>query len=415
MELISPVAPAVAGEWLPSNQGFLRDWLDHRIRNLDRKAPLKPSIQAFHKLIDEDPQVYMLFNDMLWQLSHRETPTGSPQVKTVDDLLLLFNHAIQHAPEYNDTGLVGFPINAILNWAMGTQAGFAAFLNDKVNACFKDMLDEWDEYLTSEASKYVLDKEDENGWFGKKALEAMPDFEKTYVCDPDDRYYGFTSWDDFFTRRLQPGVRPVASGVGEVANACESNPYRLARKVALRDQFWMKGQPYALAYLLDSAHRTPAEPDAKDFVGGTVYQAFLSALSYHRWHSPVDGTVTAVRNIPGTYYSQTPVALCDVASPDLSQGYIAHLAARAVIYIETDEPDVGTMAFVAIGMAEVSSCEVTVEVGQEVERGEGIGMFHYGGSTHCLVFGPDVDLDFVPTTFPGKSNLLVNSKVASLQ
>jgi len=28
----------------------------------------------------------------------------------------------------------------------------------------------------------------------------------------------------------------------------------------------------------------------KDFVGGTVYQAYLSAENYHRWHSPVSGT-----------------------------------------------------------------------------------------------------------------------------
>lgn len=40
----------------------------------------------------------------------------------------------------------------------------------------------------------------------------------------------------------------------------------------------------------------------KLFVGGTVYQAFLSALSYHRWHAPIDGTIKDVYKIPGTYY-----------------------------------------------------------------------------------------------------------------
>ncbi len=30
---------------------------------------------------------------------------------------------------------------------------------------------------------------------------------------------------------------------------------------------------------------------AEHFTGGTVYQAFLSALSYHRWHAPVDGII----------------------------------------------------------------------------------------------------------------------------
>lgn len=41
---------------------------------------------------------------------------------------------------------------------------------------------------------------------------------------------------------------------------------------------------------------------AHHFQGGTVYQAFLSALFYHRWHSPVDGTIEDVYGIDGTYY-----------------------------------------------------------------------------------------------------------------
>jgi phosphatidylserine decarboxylase len=44
-------------------------------------------------------------------------------VKTVETMLGLFNYVMTHAPEYNDTGLVGFPVNAILDWAMGTEAG----------------------------------------------------------------------------------------------------------------------------------------------------------------------------------------------------------------------------------------------------------------------------------------------------
>lgn len=43
---------------------------------------------------------------------------------------------------------------------------------------------------------------------------------------------------------------------------------------------------------------------AEQFVGGTVYQAFLSALSYHRWHSPVSGKI--VKAGRSTLTSQTP-------------------------------------------------------------------------------------------------------------
>jgi phosphatidylserine decarboxylase len=52
------------------------------------------------------------------------------------------------------------------------------------------------------------------------------------------------------------------------------------------------------------------------------------------------------------------------------------------------------VGFLAIGMAEVSSCEVVVSEGQHVEKGDQLGMFHFGGSSHCLIFGPHVTLDF---------------------
>jgi phosphatidylserine decarboxylase len=38
------------------------------------------------------------------------------------------------------------------------------------------------------------------------------------------------------------------------------------------------------------------------------------------------------------------------------------------------------MCFLAVGMPEVSTCEMTVYVGQHVNKGDTIGMFHYGGS-----------------------------------
>ena len=56
------------------------------------------------------------------------------------------------------------------------------------------------------------------------------------------------------------------------------------------------------------------------------------------------------------------------------------------IYIQAKDPNIGLMCFMAVGMAEVSSCEAVVVAGQDIEKGETIGMFHYGGSTHCLIF-----------------------------
>ena len=42
-------------------------------------------------------------------------------------------------------------------------------------------------------------------------------------------------------------------------------------------------------------------------------------------------------------------------------------------------------------MIDVSSCEITVRSGDRVEKGQQIGLFHFGGSTSCLVFQPGLD------------------------
>ncbi len=68
-------------------------------------------------------------------------------------------------------------------------------------------------------------------------------------------------------------------------------------------------------------------------------------------------------------------------------------------------------------MAEVSSCEITVYEGQHVEKGDPVGMFHFGGSSHCLIFGKHVKLDFdlhgqKPSL--NSHNIPVNSKIATV-
>jgi phosphatidylserine decarboxylase len=407
-------APVRVGEWLPPDQQALGRWLDDLIAAVDTRGdvPLLPVIEEFRRLIEADPEIYMLFASMLRQVPHKQTPTHEPQVRTVDALLRLFNHVLTHAPEFDDTELVGCPINAILDWAMGTHAGFAAFLNDRVNQQFKKMLNEWGVFLKSADSATVLNDTD-SGWLGPKALARMPDFVADFECDPAKPHYGFTSWDDYFTRRFRPGARPVAA-LGDpdvIVNACESAPYRLRRGVRGHDTFWIKGQPYSVAHMLAD------DPWAEAFVGGTVYQAYLSALSYHRWHSPVDGRIVKAYVRDGTYYSETPAEGYDPSAPNESQAYITAVATRAMLFIEADNPAIGLMCVLPVGMVEVSSCEITVYEGQHVNKGDQLGMFHFGGSTHCLLFGPQVRLEFdLHGQEPGltAANIPVNARIATV-
>jgi phosphatidylserine decarboxylase len=49
------------------------------------------------------------------------------------------------------------------------------------------------------------------------------------------------------------------------------------------------------------------------------------------------------------------------------------VATRAVVFIEADNPKIGLMCFMGIGMTEVSTCETTVKEGQHVKKGDQLG------------------------------------------
>ena len=177
-----------------------------------------------------------------------------------------------------------------------------------------------------------------------------------------------------------------------------------------RDFFWIKHQQYSLDFILNMNDL------AKQFHGRTVYQAFLSATSYHRWHSPVSGTIYKTELVDGSYYSATHNIQDDPASSNMSQGYLAQVAAGGIIYIQVDNPDLGLMCFVSIGMSEVSSNEITVKEKDKVKKGDQLGMFHFGGSTHLLIFRPEVNVLFdTRGQMPGLNteNIPVKSKIVT--
>jgi len=399
----SAAVPSAAGDvrrqggWLPGSQDDLEAWLaGHRKRVAARGGQVKlhPVIGEFQALIDSDPVVRMYLNEMIAQVP-RNRQYSKRHLESVQQMLQLINEVLTMAPEYSTDAMVVLPLGAILDWTMSTPAGFAAFRDRRINAMIKKILGAWCEFLSGSDSRYVLN-DSPSGWKGEAARRAIGI--EQYHYDPEDEYWGFTSWNDFFTRRLADGARPVASPDDDsvIVSACESTPYGLATNVQLQDQFWIKSQPYSLQDMLVN------DQSAGQFAGGTVYQAFLSATNYHRWHSPVAGTIVRAFVHEGTYYSEADSEGAGAAEPQYSQSYLAHVATRAVILIEADNPVIGLSAFVPVGMSEVSSCMIDPKIrpGYHVAKGEEIGYFQFGGSTHCLVFRPGAIAGFPLTAIP---------------
>ena len=425
------------GDWLPADHRVHKQWLGGVIDHVDKNPKdFHPVIKEFQQLIENDSRLYMLIQQMFDEVPNKKPysndPTGGSQVRDYQHMLALLNHLLTTAPMWNDkgeaVGMVGLPIQAVLDWPMGTPSGFAAFQDPQVNAMMKKVLNTWGEFLLTQESADQVLHDNAQGWFnhtGKTDLETVANkaanqnhkFEDLFECDPSASCHGYKSWDHFFTRLFRDGMRPLAGPNDDnvIANACESKPFNTAYNCSLRDKFWNKKQPYSIQDTC--AH----DPLATHFDGGTVYQAFLSALSYHRWHSPVSGTVKKAFVVGGTYYSE-PLweglgdpekrnDSIDEAGEDTCQGYLAHMAARAVIFIEADNPRIGLMAFIGIGMDEVSTCDITVKEGEHIEKGQQTGMFHFGGSTHCLLFRKDTKLEGFPKAGT-EHNIPVRSQVA---
>ncbi|QRW24065.1 beta-1,4-D-glucan cellobiohydrolase [Rhizoctonia solani] len=369
------MSPESQGRTLPYKELDSSNWL--------------PVINEFQVLIESDESVYHGFTEMFQQA--RDLP-GVSSARDYKEMLQGINYAIQRAPRY-ERGLgeyAAFGIYCILDKVMCTPAGLATLANPLVNLQFSKIFDVWADFLSSPMSRLVL-TDDTGGWFGPMALEDMPNFFETYLCDPNAPYCGFQSWDDYFTRQLRPGARPVEclEDNGVINSACESTVYCISNNVKERDSFWLKGQPYSLR---DMFHD---DPFTNLFVGGTIIQCYLRAFDYHRWHSPTNGRVIKTRMIPGVYFSQSPqVTNGSRIDPITSQQFLTAVSTRVLVFIESDNRHIGLMCFMAVGMAEISTCDLQVKPGDRVTKGQDIGMFHFGGSTCCMLFRPSVRIDF---------------------
>jgi phosphatidylserine decarboxylase len=406
------------GRWLPRDRSALSAWLKDTIVEAEgkKKTRLHPIVEEFRLLIESDPVLFMYFTQMFQEQPSSPPPAGSGDIKlkNYQQMLVVIDHILTTAPTFDTTSMVGCPINAILDFSMSTPAGLAAFASPTVNEMLRKVLAAWGAFLDSEGSLYVLN-DSPAGWLSAAARKALNLDE--FQTDPVAPYWGFKSWNDFFIRRFKPGRRSVAlaDDPKAIVSPCEATPFAIETNVKEHDAFWLKSQPYSLRQLLHGHY-------VDQFVGGTVYQAYLSAENYHRWHSPVSGTVKKIAKVPGTYYSEAASEGFDPVGPNNSQGYIAHVATRGLLFIEAGNTDIGLICLILVGMGEVSSCLFMdsdgrpLKEGQKLQKGDQVGYFQFGGSTHCLTFRPGVISQFVIGAIPqgenGTSSVLV--KVNSL-
>lgn len=228
-----------------------------------------------------------------------------------------------------------------------------------------------------------------------KIVASDPDWglSKGWYEDPS----AWHSFNDFFARRLSsPSVRPVADT--DVVAPADSWPKEL----------WTIGEDNHLVYPSDLQIKTAKLSDIgaligdgsayRDaFAGGTLTHTFLDVNDYHRYHSPVSGTLRELRTIPGIaagggytlwddekklYYYNNDMGFQMVET-------------RSCAIIET--PGQGLVAVMPVGMSQICSCNwlPTLKVGEHIERGQEMGYFLFGGSDIVMLFQKGVDVELL--------------------
>ena len=308
--------------------------------------------------------------------------------ENIDQWLLCIDYVTRRAPEPEQA----FPMSKLFVFFMYSPSGAALFRMPEFNVLLTDVLETWCDYLDSAASRSVLNPTGNipatDGWLSESGL-CLDQYEN-YQYKDQDKYWKFTSYNDFFHRQIDLATYRPLDGDNDdsvIVSANDGTVYSMTNDVKRCSNFWAKGQPHSLIDMLggNTNNPTPTDPAIiDDFEGGDVLQSFLDGSDYHRWHAPISGTVIKAQVIKGLTFSELRSEGLDLSAGTESQGYQAMVNARGLIII--DNPNIGKVAVIPIGITEISSITINVSEQQEVTKGQELGWFSYGGSSMALVF-----------------------------
>jgi phosphatidylserine decarboxylase len=109
----------------------------------------------------------------------------------------------------------------------------------------------------------------------------------------------YATFNDFFTRALRKGARPLASS--DLTCPVDGAISQLGT-IDGEQLLQAKGQVYSTSSLLGGDRALAAA-----FTNGTFATLYLSPRDYHRIHMPCDGRITRMIHVPGDLFSVNPV------------------------------------------------------------------------------------------------------------
>lgn len=189
----------------------------------------------------------------------------------------------------------------------------------------------------------------------------------------EDRSY--TSYNDFFTRRIRPGKRPLPEDENILFSPCDckASAYRITEDTS----FCVKDTVYTVESLLRS------KKIADHFMNGYAVILRLTVDDYHRYCYIDNGKKSKNYFINGTYHTVNPVA----------NDYVSIYKENAREFTMMKTEHFGHVVQMEVGALMVGRIVNHHEEGR-MRRGMEKGYFEFGGSTIVLLFqGDKVDID----------------------
>ena len=117
-----------------------------------------------------------------------------------------------------------------------------------------------------------------------------------------DGIEAFGSLQQFFTRALRAGVRPIGGDEASLVSPCDG-AWGESGRIRSGTLLQVKGRSYRLADLLGDEDRAMA------YEGGCYATFYLSPRDYHRFHTPTAGHITGVDYHPGALWPVNSIGL----------------------------------------------------------------------------------------------------------
>ena len=155
----------------------------------------------------------------------------------------------------------------------------------------------------------------------------------------------YTTFNEFFTRKLKPDTRPIDKNTESIVSPCDGK-ISMFGDIDRHMLLQAKGKTFTLNEFL-----TPNCKHLNEFIGGSFYTIYLSPSDYHRVHTAYAGQLLEMIYVPGRLFSVAPYA-----PKTIDKLYARNERVASIFKVEG-----GYMAITMVGAVNVAAIEMAWE------------------------------------------------------